>query len=81
MKSLNAKTNISIFTNLRYLRLKLLKTIENNKKICDIFYHNFKNIYVILTAFRAIRHISPEPKVRAIYDKSYCPEGSQYYYY
>ena len=26
--------------------------------------------------------ISPEPKVRVIYDKSYCPElGSQYYYY
>ena len=44
MKSLNAKTNISIFINLRYLRLKLLKNIEYNKKICHIFYHNFKNI-------------------------------------
>ena len=38
MKSLNAKTDI----NLRYLRLKLLKI--NNKKICDIFHYNFKNI-------------------------------------
>ena len=28
---------------MRYLRLKLLKYIENNKKICDTFYHNFKN--------------------------------------
>ena len=41
MKSLNAKTDIS---NLRYLRLKLLKDKENNKKICHIFHHNFKNI-------------------------------------
>ena len=48
MKSLNSKTDISIFINLRYLRLKLLKDKENNKKICRIF-HNFKNIpcYVI----------------------------------
>ena len=40
MKSLNSKTDISIFIN---LRLKLLKNIQNNKKICHIF-HNFKNI-------------------------------------
>ena len=33
-KSLNAKTDISIFINLRYLQLKLLKNKENNKKIC-----------------------------------------------
>ena len=34
---------------MRYLRLKLLKNKENNKKICHIFHHNFKNIpcYVI----------------------------------
>ena len=44
IKSLNAKTNISIFINLRYLQLKLLKNKENNKKICDIFHQNFKNI-------------------------------------
>ena len=49
MKSLNLKTDISIFINLRYWRLKLLKNCENNKKICHIFHHNFKNIpcYVI----------------------------------
>ena len=41
---LNWKTNISIFINFRYLRLKLLKNKENNKKICHIFHHNFKNI-------------------------------------
>ena len=44
MQSLNSKTDISIFINLRYLRLKLLKKKENNKKICHIFHHNFKNI-------------------------------------
>ena len=46
VNSLNAKTNtcISIFINLRYLRLKLLKNKENNKKICHIFHHNFNNI-------------------------------------
>ena len=44
MKSLNSKTDISIFINLRYLRLKLLKNKENNKKICHIFHHNFKSI-------------------------------------
>ena len=35
-KSLNSKTDISIFINLRYLRLKLLKNKENN---------NFKHIH------------------------------------
>ena len=44
MKSLNAKTDISIFINFRYLRLKLLKNKENNKKIYNIFHYNFKNI-------------------------------------
>ena len=44
MKSLNAKTDISIFINVRYLRLKLRKNKENNKKICHIFHHIFKNI-------------------------------------
>ena len=44
MKSLNKKKNdISIFINLRYLRLNLLKNKENNKKICHIF-HNFCSI-------------------------------------
>ena len=46
LKSLkfNAKTDISISIRLRYLRLKLLKNIENNKNICDIFHHIFKHI-------------------------------------
>ena len=45
MKSLNAKTDISIFINLRYFALKLLKNKENNKKICHTYHHNFKNIH------------------------------------
>ena len=44
IRSLNSKIDISIFINLRYLRLKLLKNKENDKKICHIFHHNFKNI-------------------------------------
>ena len=44
MKSSNSKTDISVFINLRYLLIKLLKNKENNKKICHIFHHNFKNI-------------------------------------
>ena len=43
------KADISIFINLRYLRLKLLKNKENNKKICD-FFHNFKNIPCYVTS-------------------------------
>ena len=34
---------VSIFINLRYLRLNLLKNKENHKKICHIFHHNFKS--------------------------------------
>ena len=44
MKSFIAKRVISILVNLRYLRFKLLKYKENNKNICNTFYHNFKNI-------------------------------------
>ena len=44
MKSFIAKRVISILVNLRYLRFKLLKYKENNKKICNTFDHNFKNI-------------------------------------
>ena len=39
-----AKRVISIFVNFRYLRFKLVKYKENNKKICDTFGHNFKYI-------------------------------------
>ena len=44
MKSFIAKRVISILVNFRYLRFKLLKYKENNKKICNTFDHNFKNI-------------------------------------
>ena len=44
MKSFIAKRVISILVNLRYLRFKLLKYKDNNKKICNTFDHNFKNI-------------------------------------
>ena len=50
MKILNAKTDISLFINVRYLRLNMLKNNENNKKICDIFHNNFKNIPCYLTS-------------------------------
>ena len=44
LKSFIAKQVISILVNLIYLRLKLLKYKESNKKICNTFDHNFKNI-------------------------------------
>ena len=43
MKSFVAKRVNSILVNLRYLRFKLLKYKEN-KKICNTFDHNYKNI-------------------------------------
>ena len=52
MKTLNAKSDISIFINMIYLRLKLLINKENNKKthVCDIFHHNVKNIPYYVTS-------------------------------
>ena len=44
VKSFIAKRVISILVNLRYLRFKLLKYKENNKKICDTSDHNFRYI-------------------------------------
>ena len=44
MKSFIAKQVNSILVNLTYLRFKLLKYKENNKKMCNTFDHNFKNI-------------------------------------
>ena len=44
VKSFIAKRVNSILVNLRYLRFKLLKYKENNKKICNTFDRNFKNI-------------------------------------
>ena len=48
MKSFIAKRVISICVNLRYLRLKLLQYKENNKKMCDTLYYNFKNMPVCI---------------------------------
>ena len=39
-----AKLVNSVLVNLRYLRFNLLKYIENNKRICNTFDHNFNNI-------------------------------------
>ena len=47
MKSFIAKRVNSILVNLRYLRFKLLIYKENNKKICNTFYHNFKNFFFV----------------------------------
>ena len=44
MKSFISKPVNSNLVDLRYLRFKLLKYKENNKKICNTFDHNFKNI-------------------------------------
>ena len=44
MKSFVAKLVNSISISLRYLIFKLLKYEENNKKMCNTFDHNFKNI-------------------------------------
>ena len=44
MKSFIAKRFKSILVNLRYLRFKLLKYREYNKKICDILDHNVRCI-------------------------------------
>ena len=44
MKNFIAKRVISILVNLRYFLFKQLKYKENNKKICNTFDHNFKNI-------------------------------------
>ena len=44
LKSFIAKRVTSILVNLRCLRFKLLKYKENNKKFCNTFDHNFKNI-------------------------------------
>ena len=49
VKSFIAKRVNSILINLRYLRFKLLKYKENNKKICNTFDHNFKNIPLYIT--------------------------------
>ena len=61
MKSFIAKRVISMLVNLRYLILNLLKYKENNKKICNTFDHNFKNIPLV-------RKVSLERYYFVLYD-------------
>ena len=63
MKSFIAKRLNSILVNLRYLRFKLLKYRENNKKICNTFDHNFKNIPLYI-----MRKVSLERYYFVLYD-------------
>ena len=62
MKSFIAKRVISILVNLRYLRFKLLKCKENNKKICNTF-DNVKNIPLYI-----MRKVSIERYYFFLYD-------------
>ena len=48
---------------MRYLRFKLLKYKENNKKICNTFDNNFKNIPVY-----TMREVSLERYYFVLYD-------------
>ena len=63
MKSFIAKRLNSILVNLRYLRFKLLKYKENNKKICNTFDHNFKDIPLYI-----MRKVSLERYYFVLYD-------------
>ena len=63
LKSFIAKRLNSILVNLRYLRFKLLKYKENNKKICNTFDHNFKNIPLYI-----MRKVSLERYYFVLYD-------------
>ena len=63
LKSFIAKQVNSILVNLRYLRFKLLKYKENNKKICNTFDHNFKNILLYI-----MRKVSLERYYFVLYD-------------
>ena len=63
MNSFIAKQVISILINLRYLRFKLLKYKENNKKICNTFDHNFRNILLYM-----MRKVSLERYYFVLYD-------------
>ena len=62
-KSFIAKRANSILLNLRYLRFKLLKYNENNKKMCNTFDHNFKNIPLYI-----MRKVSLERYYFLLYD-------------
>ena len=64
VKSFIAKRVNSILVNLRYLRFKLLKYKENNKKICNTFDHNFTNIALYIK----MRKVSLERYYVVLYD-------------
>ena len=55
LKSFIAKRVISILVNFRYLRFKLLKYKEDNKKMCDTFDQNLKYIPVCINELGIIR--------------------------
>ena len=57
MKSFIAKRVISILVNLRYLRFKLLKYKEYNKKICNTFDHNCQKYSFIYNEQCIIRKV------------------------
>ena len=63
MKNFIAKRFNSILVNLRYLRFKLLKYKENNKKICNTFDHNFKYIPLYI-----MRNVSLDRYYFVLYD-------------
>ena len=63
LKSFIAKRVNSILVNLRYLRFKLLKYKENNKKTWYTFDHNFKNI-----PFYIMRKVSLEKYYFVLYN-------------
>ena len=88
LKSFIAKRLNSILVNLRYLRFKLLKYKENNKKNCNTFDHNFKNIPLYI-----MRKVSLERYYFVLYDcaltsqiskmalKSFCDKTLQLLFY
>ena len=57
LKSFIAKRLNSILVNLRYLRFKLLKYKENNKKICNTFDHKLQEYSFIYNEKGIIRNI------------------------
>ena len=65
LKSFIAKRVISILVNFRYLRFKLLKYKENNKKICVTFDHNFRYIPLYIISW-----VSLERHYFVLYDKA-----------
>ena len=72
LKSFIAKRVNSILVNLRYLRSQLLEYKENNKKVCNTFDHNFKNIPLYI-----MRKVSLERYYFVLYDGALTLEMSK----